>query len=208
MATLIVTSGKLKGRQVHLTEAEVIVGRDETCKIRIASKEVSREHCVIFKQGKDVLVRDLNSRNGTFVNGMVISGVTQLNPGDTLHIGPMIFELAGAKKAVVVAGHRASAGNLRVERSPSASDNAIASWLNDEEEAIAHEEVQGDTHYVTGTQQVALVQKSSQASSPANDEASSIDEATRLAPMPLSDPKDEITGRMSEIVRSYWKKKA
>ncbi|WP_459555233.1 FHA domain-containing protein [Lacunimicrobium album] len=206
MATFIVTTGKLKGHKVQITEPEVYIGRDETCKIRIASKEVSREHCVIMKQGKDVLVRDLSSRNGTFVNGMVINGVTLLNPGDTLHIGPMIFELAGAKKAAVV-GHRASAGNIRADRSPSASDHEIADWLSDSgESAIASDEVAGDTHYANNTQQVAVAAAPAVATN--RPMTSDIDEATRLVPSVVSSPDDAVASRMADIVRGYWQKKA
>lgn len=217
-ATLIVTSGKLKGRQVHLSEPEVFIGRDDTCKIRIASKEVSREHCVILKQDNDVLVRDLNSRNGTFVNGMIINGVTLLRPGDTLHIGPMIFELAGAKKTVAVVGHRASAVNLRAERNPLASDNDIASWLKDDEEEMTASEVSGDTHYVSSSERVALAQVETppetsasasrvQSGHSSSSVSSELDEATRLAPSIVSSQDDEVASRMAAVVRTYWIKK-
>src|SRR6187399_1177703 len=48
---------------------EVIVGRDETCDIRILAKSVSREHCAIEQDGEELVLRDLGSSGGTFMGG-------------------------------------------------------------------------------------------------------------------------------------------
>ncbi len=204
MASLIVTTGKLKGKHVQILEDEVFIGRDETCKIRIASKEVSREHCLIMRQGKDILVRDLNSRNGTFVNGMVINGVTPLAPGDTLHIGPMIFELSGSKKPVGVGGRKASIGNLRTDRHHSASDNDIAHWLNDEDQLPI---VDGDTTLAGRDVIDSLAERDT-------DPANELDAKTTMRPMTATltqgaqvaqgDPQVE---RMMGIIKHYWQSK-
>ena len=94
---LIVLTGKYKGKRVKLTDAETVIGRDETAKIRIATQELSRQHCLLIVSPTGVLVRDLGSRNGTFVNGMPIAEETLLKPGDTLTAGPMSFELEGGE---------------------------------------------------------------------------------------------------------------
>src|SRR5262245_7618144 len=48
---------------------EVIVGRDETCDIRILAKSVSREHCAIEQDGDELILRDLGSSGGTYLDG-------------------------------------------------------------------------------------------------------------------------------------------
>ncbi len=128
---LIVLTGKYKGKRVKLTDAETIIGRDESAKIRVATQELSRQHCLLIVSEAGVLVRDLGSRNGTFINGTPIAEETLLKPGDTLTTGPMTFELEGgespaSKKSV------ASTGAKKGKFDPKTTDDDIASWLTDE----------------------------------------------------------------------------
>jgi adenylate cyclase len=70
---------------------EVIVGRDETCDIRIMAKSVSREHCAIEQQGEELVVRDLGSSGGTFVEGDRINTVT-IKDGLEVNVGPAVLK--------------------------------------------------------------------------------------------------------------------
>jgi predicted component of type VI protein secretion system len=99
MHSLIVNTGKHKGKKIVLPDREVIIGREETSFIRMTSGEVSRQHCSLSPTGKGLLVRDLGSQNGTIVNDVKIETETLLQPGDKLQIGPIVFELAGAPPA-------------------------------------------------------------------------------------------------------------
>ena len=126
---LLVLTGKHKGKRVRLTDAETVIGRDEAAKIRVATDEVSRQHTLLILTEAGVLVRDLSSRNGTFINGAPIADETILNPGDTLTVGPMTFELEGE----VVAKKQATATKSSPpKRDPKTSDDDIAGWLTDE----------------------------------------------------------------------------
>ena len=71
--------------------AEVIVGRDETCDIRIAARSVSREHCAIEQQGRDLILRDLGSSGGTFVAGNRVDTV-RLEDGMQVTVGPAVLK--------------------------------------------------------------------------------------------------------------------
>ncbi len=116
MIELIVQSGKHQGKRLRLPdEGEVLIGRDETCQIRLASSEVSRHHCVLKPTPEGILARDLDSRNGTFLNESLMEDETLLKPGDILRIGPIMLQVPGPP-----------ATNLR------ASDNEIAEWLSQE----------------------------------------------------------------------------
>ena len=93
MPSLQIQSGKHRGKRLKLTEAPIVIGRHESANLRIASSEISREHCRIHVAGGEVFVEDLGSANGTFVNGTPTVGATLLPPGGSLHVGPMAFQL-------------------------------------------------------------------------------------------------------------------
>jgi pSer/pThr/pTyr-binding forkhead associated (FHA) protein len=99
MHSLIVQTGKHKGKKIVLPEREVMIGRDETSFIRMTSTDVSRQHTSLSPTDKGLLVRDLGSQNGTIVNSVKIEAETLLQPGDLLQIGPIVFELSGGRPA-------------------------------------------------------------------------------------------------------------
>ena len=123
MAVLIILSGKHQGKRLTLPQGEAIIGRDETCQIRLATNEISRQHCRLVCEEDHVVVYDLGSRNGTLINDVAIHGQAELQPGDTLRVGPVAFQLAGKK----------SATTTPAQKSP--TDDSIMDWLADEEAA-------------------------------------------------------------------------
>lgn len=70
---------------------EVIVGRDDTCDVRIMSRSVSREHCAIEQDGDELILRDLGSSGGTFLNGNRVEKV-RLQDGMEITVGPAILK--------------------------------------------------------------------------------------------------------------------
>lgn len=78
-----------------LPDGEVLVGRDESCRIRLGSSDVSRKHCRLTASAEGVVAEDLGSRNGTYVNDLRIDGPVTLQPGDILRVGPLVFEVPG-----------------------------------------------------------------------------------------------------------------
>jgi len=94
----------------------VIIGRDEECQVRLASSDVSRHHCLLRLTPEGVVARDLDSRNGTYLNETLMEEETLLKAGDVLRIGPIVLQVPGGP----------------VMPSNSASDDDIASWLSAE----------------------------------------------------------------------------
>src|SRR6185437_5473858 len=79
-------------RQVlPLKPPEVIIGRSRGCAVRIPSNEVSRQHCRLRLEGGLVTVEDLESVNGTFLNGQLVNEPQLVQPGDELEVGPAKF---------------------------------------------------------------------------------------------------------------------
>ena len=71
--------------------AEVIIGRDDDCDIRINSRAVSREHCCIEMDGDELFLRDLDSTSGTIVEGNRIDRIP-LRHGLSAEIGPAVVK--------------------------------------------------------------------------------------------------------------------
>ncbi|HEY7428657.1 MAG TPA: FHA domain-containing protein [Gemmataceae bacterium] len=75
----------------QLRGPEAIIGRALGCTIRIPSSDVSRLHCRLRVASGFVTVEDLESVNGTFLNGARVRGVEKVRPGDQLTLGPVTF---------------------------------------------------------------------------------------------------------------------
>lgn len=88
---LVVVEGKHKNRVIPLPETIFLIGRDRQCHIRPHCQLVSQLHCAIAAWAGRVRVRDLQSRNGTFINGQQIHGEVVVKDGDQLQIGSLIF---------------------------------------------------------------------------------------------------------------------
>jgi pSer/pThr/pTyr-binding forkhead associated (FHA) protein len=73
-------------REIVMDRLPVIVGRSVDADVHLSDHCVSRRHCLIDGIEGTLVVRDLGSRNGTFVNGL---GITEASmaPGDKLTIG-------------------------------------------------------------------------------------------------------------------------
>jgi pSer/pThr/pTyr-binding forkhead associated (FHA) protein len=89
-ASLILVTADKPPREVPLKKSTLIVGRQDTCHIRIPSDSVSRQHCELRVEDDAVTVRDLGSSNGTFVNKRRVNQ-TELAAGDVLSIGSFTF---------------------------------------------------------------------------------------------------------------------
>jgi pSer/pThr/pTyr-binding forkhead associated (FHA) protein len=83
------------GPDIPVDHAVVMVGRDSNCDARLDSLRVSRRHCLIIATGGDVVVRDLGSTNGTWVNGRRVA-TRRIKPGDELSIAHFRYQLGEA----------------------------------------------------------------------------------------------------------------
>jgi pSer/pThr/pTyr-binding forkhead associated (FHA) protein len=140
---LKVLSGTHAGKEIALKEERCFVGRGEACHIRPKSESVSRKHCAFVQKDGRVLLADLNSRNGTFVNDVRLEAEKAkiLRSGDRIRIGQLDFEivieigLGGAKKPEVHSVKEAvtrvaeSSATAAIEKANEKFD--IDSWLSD-----------------------------------------------------------------------------
>ena len=92
MPTLIALFGPKRGVRLDLEES-ALVGRSSVADLQLIDGKVSREHCRLTVKGDQVFVEDLDSQNGTFVNGQPIKGRVLLQRNDELAIGDSLFML-------------------------------------------------------------------------------------------------------------------
>jgi predicted component of type VI protein secretion system len=92
MAKLVILNQGMTGRTFEVNVDRVTVGRVEENTFQIADPSVSSRHAEILRQGENLLVRDLNSTNGTFINGQKISE-SVLSPGQTLRFGQVELKI-------------------------------------------------------------------------------------------------------------------
>jgi len=76
--------------RVYINKTSTVMGRDPECDCFVDHVDVSWRHCLIDLQARGISVLDLNSTNGTFVNGILIRDAP-LKPGDRLELGPCAF---------------------------------------------------------------------------------------------------------------------
>ncbi len=85
VAFLVAQSGPLNGQRWAIKSA-IILGRENNCDIVINDRQVSRHHARIIKSGRNVSLEDLDSKNGTHLNGLLISNPANLHDGDVIQI--------------------------------------------------------------------------------------------------------------------------
>jgi hypothetical protein len=124
--------GPLSGSSWTLT-SETNIGRDVACDIQIPDRQVSRNHAIITFDGNgNVAIKDLNSKNGVFVNGERICDSAELKDGDTIKIAlvqELIFVSSDATIPLDI--------NIKPQEEPSLrlfiDQNARRVWMGEEE---------------------------------------------------------------------------
>ena len=71
--------------------SEIIIGRDEHCDVRIRSTSISREHCAVEPEGTGLILRDLDSKAGTLMDGRRITRV-EVRDGLQVTVGPAVLK--------------------------------------------------------------------------------------------------------------------
>ena len=142
---LKIIGGKNDGREIKISVPEFIIGRGDTAHLKPSSDLVSRRHCSIKVADGKVIVADMGSRNGTFVNGEQLKGEHTAKPGDRIRVGRLQFEMvldaakASVKKEKVKNAVEAASRTVEAKKTGSLEDS-ITDWLADEPDVSPFDE--------------------------------------------------------------------
>ncbi len=95
MAFLSTSSGNGDSARFDLVDRETTLGRHPDCTIVVDAGAVSRYHAKVFKRDKEFVVEDSGSRNGTFLNGQLLTGPVVLKQDDCIRISDVEFVFHG-----------------------------------------------------------------------------------------------------------------
>ncbi|GAA4747628.1 FHA domain-containing protein [Amnibacterium soli] len=93
--TLVITSGGKAGLEIPLGTEPLMIGRASDAGLQIRDDYTSTHHARLLLWGSDWVVQDLDSTNGTFVDGARIDSPTQVPVGVPVKVGATTFELRG-----------------------------------------------------------------------------------------------------------------
>lgn len=118
-AFLISEEGMLAGQRIPLNRRSIIIGRggtDEQCDVVLFDRQVSRQHAEIFMDQGRYFLRDLHSKNGTYLNGEPVREALELQDNDEIQIALLErFRFVGAD-ATLPLSEVMPASRLRLDR--------------------------------------------------------------------------------------------
>ncbi|QEG42914.1 FHA domain-containing protein [Roseimaritima ulvae] len=139
---LKVATGSHDGKEIVVGQKKFLIGRSEKCQLRPKSESVSRRHCILVIRENQLLVQDLKSRNGTFVNDerLPTDRAKILQHGDVLRVGKLTFNvlidhgLGGAKRPEVKDMKDAASRTVEGRGDSRFEEVDINSWLDEADE--------------------------------------------------------------------------
>jgi predicted component of type VI protein secretion system len=109
MASITIIFAGQEQKTYQLDKPRLVVGREASCDVHIDNLGISRNHCAFVNKGEAFVVQDLNSSNGTYVNGQKITE-RFLNDGDEIIIGKYTLKFKNEVQAAVGEEVPAAAG--------------------------------------------------------------------------------------------------
>jgi pSer/pThr/pTyr-binding forkhead associated (FHA) protein len=100
MAKLVVLTEGFTGRTLDLATAKTSLGRVDDNQFTLPEPSVSSHHCEVWLKGDDLIVKDLGSTNGTFLNEVQLGAEKEgtLKPGQILRLGQVELRYETGKK--------------------------------------------------------------------------------------------------------------
>ena len=214
--SLKVVSGTHEGKVIPIKDEKFLIGRGESCQLRPKSESISRKHCAIVQKDGRLLLVDLKSRNGTFINEKQVSPdkAKILKNGDRLRCGQLEFEILlevgiANSKQQEVQSVKEAAGRMTEQSSQDSRESVdIGSWLSEADQvdrSVEFETRQIAMEETTHSEGKQIAEVESAASQPAK-----LKRPEKREPMKL--PKQTVTGpptkdtkdAASETLKKYF----
>jgi pSer/pThr/pTyr-binding forkhead associated (FHA) protein len=137
-ARFTVISGPFRGQTFQVPRGKFIIGREQDCQLFLDSNFVSRHHCVLLMDDYTLRIRDLGSKNGTYVNrDLAQTGERILAHGDTVRVADLVIrvELESVGASTPAAAHETDI----VERDTTQFDNRFLAESKEDQQSSAEE---------------------------------------------------------------------
>ncbi len=117
---LIILEGEQTGQRWIIEGDEFVIGRGSTCQMVLPERQVSREHLRIYRDGDHYYLKDLDSKNGTWLNGEQIKGpAVLLHDSDEISIAlavRMMYVASESTAPLLIEEMQPQKGVLRLDR--------------------------------------------------------------------------------------------
>lgn len=100
LRVLRILTGKLKNKKLMLPDQEITLGSDRSCQLKQYGEGIAPKHCTLRPTPLGILVNDLGSNAGTYIDNQRINGEALLEPGGLLKVGSMLFRLVGQDRDI------------------------------------------------------------------------------------------------------------
>ena len=219
---LKIIGGKNDGREIKISVPEFVIGRGDTAHLKPSSDLVSRRHCSIKVVDGKVIVSDMGSRNGTFVNGEQLKGEHIAKPGDRVRVGRLQFEMvidaakASVKKEKVKNAVEAASRTVEKKKTGSLEDS-ITDWLaddsdvspfDDDEDFNPQDTVQLSTEE---TQEIPIKDEEPVEEDPEAEEESAANERKdgkgKLPPVPKKAAAVDSTDAAGDVLKQFFNRR-
>ena len=100
LRVLRILSGHLKGKKLMLPDHVITLGSARSCQLKQYGEGIAPQHCTLKPTPLGILVNDLNSETGTFIDNVRIAGESLLEPGGLLKVGTMLYRLIGQNRDI------------------------------------------------------------------------------------------------------------
>lgn len=134
MATFVVLQGPDKGRTLSTTDDQAVIGR--TGDIELSDHTVSRRHAEIRREGGTWVLHDLNSANGTYLNGVRVQKIARLKHGDQIRLGGTLLAYGGDESDKRITGSQVSPDLVRLDAGANMDAAVLASMSSNEDSVI------------------------------------------------------------------------
>jgi len=135
MATLIVLQGPDKGRTLRTDDPVVLIGRGSR-EVPLSDQTVSRRHAELRSVADGWMLVDLNSANGTYVNGVRLDKPVRLKRGDQIRLGGTLLVYAGDDSTEQLAGRSIPQDLVRLDAGSLGTDASIMASVPSNEDSV------------------------------------------------------------------------
>ncbi len=118
LPVLIVQSGPLSGQRWTIPQEGLVLGRGDDCDVAIPDRQISRHHLRVYRREGVPILKDMGSKNGTWVNGQAVDGEIELSDGDVIQVAlvlQVVFVASDSTVPLTLDGGLAQAGRLHID---------------------------------------------------------------------------------------------